>query len=88
MDSRPAGSATLSRVPHPGITRVGDRLVMSSVEIVESPVLYDKPVDGYDRSQPAMGSTVLVVAVGRSWLSPPKRRCLLVYSVMAASRWW
>jgi hypothetical protein len=46
MDSRPADSTTLSRVPHPGDHQGGDRLVMSSVEIVESPVLYDKPVDG------------------------------------------
>jgi len=36
---------------HPqGFTRVGDRLFMSSVEIIERPVKYPAPVDGYDRT--------------------------------------
>jgi hypothetical protein len=36
---------------HPqGFARVGDRLFLSSVEIIEPPVRYPEPVDGYDRS--------------------------------------
>jgi hypothetical protein len=36
---------------HPqGLARVGDRLFLSSVEIIEPPVRYPQPVDGYDRS--------------------------------------
>ena len=36
---------------HPqGFARVGDRLFLSSVEILEAPVRYPKPVDGYDRT--------------------------------------
>ncbi|AKH82250.1 hypothetical protein AA958_08405 [Streptomyces sp. CNQ-509] len=36
---------------HPqGMTRVGDRLFLSSVEVIEPPVRYPEPVDGYDRS--------------------------------------
>ena len=36
---------------HPqGFARVGDRLFLSSVEILEAPVRYPVPVDGYDRS--------------------------------------
>lgn len=36
---------------HPqGFARVGDRLFMSSVEVIEAPVRYPQPVDGYDRS--------------------------------------
>ncbi len=36
---------------HPqGFARVGDRLFLSSVEIIERPVRYPEPVDGYDRS--------------------------------------
>jgi uncharacterized protein DUF6454 len=36
---------------HPqGFARVGDRLFLSSVEIIEAPVRYPEPVDGYDRS--------------------------------------
>lgn len=36
---------------HPqGMTRVGDRLFLSSVEVIERPVRYPEPVDGYDRS--------------------------------------
>ena len=36
---------------HPqGFARVGDRLFLSSVEIVEAPVRYPAPVDGYDRT--------------------------------------
>lgn len=36
---------------HPqGLTRVGDRLFLSSVEVIEPPVRYPEPVDGYDRS--------------------------------------
>jgi hypothetical protein len=36
---------------HPqGFARVGDRLFLSSVEIIEAPVRYPSPVGGYDRS--------------------------------------
>ncbi|MED1096280.1 MULTISPECIES: DUF6454 family protein [Bacillus] len=36
---------------HPqGLTKVGDLYYMSSVEIIEKPVKYDKPKDGYDRT--------------------------------------
>jgi hypothetical protein len=36
---------------HPqGFARVGDRLFLSSVEIIERPVRYPQPVDGHDRS--------------------------------------
>lgn len=36
---------------HPqGITRVGDKLVLSSVEILEPPTRRAEPVDGYDRT--------------------------------------
>ncbi|QKW05933.1 hypothetical protein HUT18_05535 [Streptomyces sp. NA04227] len=36
---------------HPqGFARVGDRLFLSSVEVIEAPVKYPQPVDGYDRS--------------------------------------
>jgi hypothetical protein len=36
---------------HPqGFARVGDRLFLSSVEILEAPVRYPQPVDGYDRT--------------------------------------
>lgn len=36
---------------HPqGLARVGDRLFLSSVEIIEAPERYPEPVDGYDRS--------------------------------------
>lgn len=36
---------------HPqGFARVGDRLYLSSVEVIEPPVRYPQPVDGYDRS--------------------------------------
>jgi hypothetical protein len=36
---------------HPqGFARVGDRLFLSSVEIIEPPVKYPQPVDGYDRT--------------------------------------
>jgi hypothetical protein len=47
----------VSRIPlgfpthHPqGFARVGDRMFMSSVEIIERPVRYPQPVDGYDRT--------------------------------------
>jgi hypothetical protein len=36
---------------HPqGMTKVGDLYYMSSVEIIEKPVKYDQPHDGYDRT--------------------------------------
>ncbi|WP_017437761.1 DUF6454 family protein [Saccharococcus caldoxylosilyticus] len=36
---------------HPqGMTRIGDLYYMSSVEIIEKPVKYDQPKDGYDRT--------------------------------------
>jgi Family of unknown function (DUF6454) len=36
---------------HPqGLIAVGDRLFMSSVEVLEAPVRYPQPVDGYDRT--------------------------------------
>ena len=36
---------------HPqGLVAVGDRLFMSSVEVLEAPVRYPEPVDGYDRT--------------------------------------
>jgi hypothetical protein len=36
---------------HPqGMTKVGDKFYMSSVEIIEKPEKYDTPKDGYDRS--------------------------------------
>jgi hypothetical protein len=36
---------------HPqGLARVGDRLFLSSVEIIEAPVRYPEPVGGYDRT--------------------------------------
>jgi Family of unknown function (DUF6454) len=36
---------------HPqGLARVGDRLFLSSVEVIEAPVRYPQPIDGYDRS--------------------------------------
>ncbi|GLZ06615.1 hypothetical protein Acsp03_40810 [Actinomadura sp. NBRC 104412] len=36
---------------HPqGLARVGDRLYLSSVEVIEPPVRYPEPVDGYDRT--------------------------------------
>jgi Family of unknown function (DUF6454) len=36
---------------HPqGMTRIGDLYYMSSVEIIEKPVKYDQPQDGYDRT--------------------------------------
>jgi Family of unknown function (DUF6454) len=36
---------------HPqGLARVGDRLFLSSVEVLEAPVRYPEPVDGYDRT--------------------------------------
>ena len=36
---------------HPqGFARVGDRLFLSSVEILEAPVRYPQPVNGYDRT--------------------------------------
>lgn len=36
---------------HPqGLARVGDRLFLSSVEILEAPVRYPEPVGGYDRT--------------------------------------
>lgn len=36
---------------HPqGLARVGDRLYLSSVEVLEAPVRYPEPVDGYDRT--------------------------------------
>ena len=36
---------------HPqGITRVGDRLLLSSVQIIEETQRYQEPVDGFDRS--------------------------------------
>lgn len=39
------------RTYHPqGFARVGDRLFLSSVEVIEPPVRYPEPVDGYDRS--------------------------------------
>jgi Family of unknown function (DUF6454) len=38
-------------VYHPqGMTRIGDLFYMSSVEIIEKPVKYDQPRDGYDRT--------------------------------------
>jgi hypothetical protein len=38
-------------VYHPqGMTRIGDLYYMSSVEIIEKPVKYDQPRDGYDRT--------------------------------------
>jgi Family of unknown function (DUF6454) len=38
-------------VYHPqGMTRIGDLYYMSSVEIIEKPVKYDQPKDGYDRT--------------------------------------
>ncbi|MET7716722.1 DUF6454 family protein [Streptomyces sp. NPDC005407] len=45
-------SADRRRLPdHPqGFARVGDRLFLSSVEIIEPPVKYPQPVDGYDRT--------------------------------------
>lgn len=33
-----------------GLARVGDRLYLSSVEVIEAPVRYPQPVDGYDRT--------------------------------------
>jgi hypothetical protein len=40
---------------HPqGLARVGDRLFLSSVEVIEAPVRYPEPVGGYDRT-PGMG---------------------------------
>ncbi|MFC3882117.1 DUF6454 family protein [Bacillus songklensis] len=36
---------------HPqGMTKIGDLYYMSSVEIIEKPVKYDQPKDGYDRT--------------------------------------
>jgi len=36
---------------HPqGLARVGDRLFLSSVEVIEPPVRYPRPIGGYDRS--------------------------------------
>jgi Family of unknown function (DUF6454) len=36
---------------HPqGMTKIGDLFYMSSVEIIEKPVKYDQPRDGYDRT--------------------------------------
>jgi hypothetical protein len=36
---------------HPqGFARAGDRLFLSSVEVLEAPVKYPQPVDGYDRT--------------------------------------
>lgn len=36
---------------HPqGFARVGDRIFLSSVEIIEAPVKYPQPIDGYDRT--------------------------------------
>jgi hypothetical protein len=36
---------------HPqGLARVGDRLYLSSVEVIEPPVRYPEPIGGYDRS--------------------------------------
>jgi Family of unknown function (DUF6454) len=36
---------------HPqGLAAVGDKLFMSSVEVIEPPVRYPEPIDGYDRS--------------------------------------
>ena len=36
---------------HPqGLARVGDRLFLSSVEVIEAPVRYPQPIGGYDRS--------------------------------------
>ncbi|GAA2118272.1 DUF6454 family protein [Actinomadura alba] len=36
---------------HPqGFARAGDRLLLSSVEVIEAPVRYPQPIDGYDRS--------------------------------------
>jgi hypothetical protein len=36
---------------HPqGFARAGDRLFLSSVEVIEAPVRYPEPVDGYDRT--------------------------------------
>lgn len=38
-------------VYHPqGMTRIGDLYYMSSVEIIESTVKYEQPIDGYDRT--------------------------------------
>ncbi|MEU8606857.1 DUF6454 family protein [Actinoplanes sp. NPDC048791] len=49
----PAGHlVALNRGPDPaqGLARVGDRLILSSVEILEAPVRYPEPVGGYDRT--------------------------------------
>lgn len=36
---------------HPqGLARVGDKLYLSSVEVIERPVKYPAPIDGYDRT--------------------------------------
>lgn len=34
----------------PGFALAGDKIFMSSVEIIEAPVKYPEPVDGYDRT--------------------------------------
>ena len=55
--SRSTGWRTVRSVPlrfptyHPqGLARVGDRLLLSSVEVLEAPVRYPQPIGGYDRS--------------------------------------
>ncbi|TDE01793.1 DUF6454 family protein [Jiangella asiatica] len=54
---RSAAWAVVDQLPlafetyHPqGLARVGDKLYLSSVEVIEPPVRYPEPIDGYDRS--------------------------------------
>jgi hypothetical protein len=50
---------------HPqGFALVGDRIFMSTVEIIEPPVRYPEPIDGYDRSPGKGRGHVLVLDRG------------------------
>lgn len=67
---------------HPqGFARAGDRLFLSSVEVIEAPVRYPQPVDGYDRT-PGKGRGHLFVLD----LAPCTRRSRWPTTSAASSR--
>jgi hypothetical protein len=63
---RPAARIALDFPTHhpQGFALVGDRILMSTVEIIEPPVRYPEPVDGYDRSPGRGRGHVLVLDRG------------------------
>jgi hypothetical protein len=63
---RPAARIALDFPTHhpQGFALVGDKIFMSTVEIIEPPVRYPEPVDGYDRSPGKGRGHVLVMDRG------------------------